>query len=112
MNRDDVARVLLVDYPSVFGDRTAPGPGVPFEPGEIAALRDIRSALEAAYVAAAERSGAELVAISGVRRDHALGSAEPWVAPFIEDPMAFGGSFHSNAAGMAAVAAYLEKLIR
>jgi lysophospholipase L1-like esterase len=41
-----------------------------------------------------------------------MGSAEPWVASFIEDPLASGGSFHPNAAGMAAVAAHLEKLVR
>ncbi|MFC5750150.1 SGNH/GDSL hydrolase family protein [Actinomadura rugatobispora] len=98
------ARVLLVDYLTVIGGDTAPSDEVPFEPGEIEAFRVIQSALEAAYTAAADRTGAELVAVSQASRDHALGTAEPWVASFAPDLMETAGSFHPNAAGMAAVA--------
>ncbi|GIF13392.1 GDSL-type esterase/lipase family protein [Actinoplanes teichomyceticus] len=105
------ARILLVDYLTVIGAGTAPGPDSPFEPAEIATFRAVQAALEAAYVMAADRSGAELVAVSGLSRDHALGSAEPWVFPFIRDFARLGASFHPNAAGMEAVAAEIAGLI-
>ncbi|MBP2338049.1 lysophospholipase L1-like esterase [Saccharothrix coeruleofusca] len=104
------ARVVLVDYLTIIGAGTSPG--VPFEPAEVDALRDIQDALEAAYVAAAERTGAELVAVSRVSRDHALGSTAPWVQPFLPDLARTGASFHPNAEGMAVVAAEVEKALR
>jgi lysophospholipase L1-like esterase len=105
------ARVLLVDYLTVIGDNTAPGSGIPFEPAEITAFHAIQTALEKAYVAAAQ-SGAELVAVSAISRDHALGATEPWIAPFFPDLPATAGSFHPNAAGMAAVATHIENVVR
>jgi lysophospholipase L1-like esterase len=98
------ARVLLVDYLTIFGADAAPGPGIPFEPAELDAFRAVQTALEAAYVAAADRSGAGLVAVSAGSRDHGLGSARPWIAPFSTDLTTTFGSLHPNAAGMAAVA--------
>ena len=102
------ARVLLVDYLTVIGDRTAPGPGIPFEREHIDAFRAIQSALEIAYATAAEQSGAELVTVSHASRDHALGSDDPWVSPFAQGLKETGGSFHPNATGMAAVAALIH----
>jgi len=102
------ARVLLVDYLTVVGDRTAPGPGIPFEREDIDAFRAIQTALEAAYATAAQQSGAELVAVSRASRDHALGSDDPWVSPFAQNLNDTGGSFHPNATGMAAVAALIH----
>lgn len=104
------ARVVLVDYLTVIG--TGTGPGLPFEQAEIDAFRGIQHALEAAYRTAAERSGAELVAVSRVSREHAVGSADPWVQPFLPDLATTGASFHPNADGMAAVAAEVEKALR
>jgi lysophospholipase L1-like esterase len=98
------ARVLLVDYLTIIGPTTEPAPGVPFDTGEIDTFRAIQTALETAYQAAAEHSRAELVRVSAISRDHALGSPHPWIFPFAPDPAA-AGSFHPNAAGMAAVAA-------
>ncbi|MEU4689019.1 GDSL-type esterase/lipase family protein [Actinoplanes sp. NPDC023714] len=93
------ARILLVDYLTVLGDDPAPEPfGDPL-------FRDIQSALESAYVTAAARSGAELVAVSAISRGHALGSAEPWIHPFTPTAAGAYSSLHPNAAGMAAVAA-------
>jgi len=102
------ARVLLVDYLTVVGDRTAPGPGIPFEREHIDAFRVIQTALEAAYTLAAQQSGAELVAVSRASHDHALGSDDPWVSPFTQDLNEMGSSFHPNATGMAAVAALIH----
>lgn len=106
------ARVVLVDYLTVIGVGTGPGPGIPFEQAEIDAFRDIQQALETAYRTAAERSGAELVAVSRVSREHALGSVDPWVQPFLPDLATTGASFHPNADGMAAVAVEVEKALR
>jgi lysophospholipase L1-like esterase len=106
------ARVLLVDYLTVIGVDTTPGSGIPFEPAEIEAFRVIQTALEKTYVAAAAQSGAELVAVSAISRDHALGATQPWIAPFLPDPTATVGSFHPNAAGMAAVATHIENVVR
>lgn len=105
------ARVLLVDYLTIIGPTTRFSPGVPFEPDEIEAFRAIQTALETAYLAAAETSGAELVAVSAISRDHALGSAHPWIFPFAPDPARAAGSFHPNGDGMAAVAAEIAEVL-
>jgi hypothetical protein len=55
------------------------------------------------FAAAAQRSGAELVCASDSSRDHALGSAQPWVAG-LPRLAKLGGAFHPNAAGMAGIA--------
>jgi hypothetical protein len=101
-----------VDYLTVIGEQTAPGPGIPFEPEDIAVFRAMQSGLEDAYGTAAERCGTELVRISALSRGHALGASDPWVAAFLDDFAMTGGSFHPNAAGMAATAEHLEKVIR
>jgi lysophospholipase L1-like esterase len=104
------ARILLVDYLTVIGDRTGPGPGIPFEPAEIARFRALQTALEEAYALAAARSGAALVAVSAISREHALGAADPWISPFSATPAGALGSLHPNAAGMAAVARTIASL--
>lgn len=103
------ARVLLVDYLTIIGGHTAPAAEVPLDPAEIAAFRRIQSGLETAFAVAADASRAELVRISAISRGHALGSAEPWVNPFIPDLRTTLGSFHPNAAGMTAVADELAR---
>ena len=103
--------VLLVDYLTVIDDDTTPGPGIPFTPAEITAFHAIQTALEKAYVAAAAQSDAELVAVSTISRDHALGATEPWIAPFFPDLTATAGSFHPSAAGMTAVATRIENVV-
>jgi lysophospholipase L1-like esterase len=105
------ARILLVDYLTIIGSDTAPGAGVPFEPAEIEVFRLMQTTLEAAYAVAAARSGAELVAVSQLSRDRALGSAQPWILPFSPDLSRTAGSFHPNATGMAAVADEIAKVV-
>ncbi|WIM93125.1 SGNH/GDSL hydrolase family protein [Actinoplanes oblitus] len=103
------ARVLLVDYLTVVGEQTVPAPGVPFEPDEIERFRGIQTTLEEVFVTAAATSGADLVAVSGISRDHGLGAADPWISPFTTDPATTHGSLHPNARGMAAVANEIAK---
>lgn len=98
------ARVVLVDYLTVVpGSATGAFPSSE-EHRELCAGIGDRLAL--ATAAAARASGADLVAVSEVSRDHAVGSAEPWVTGWVFGDMATAGvaPYHPNAAGMRAVA--------
>ncbi|WP_216870501.1 SGNH/GDSL hydrolase family protein [Modestobacter excelsi] len=102
------ARILLVDYLAVIGPDTAPGRSVPLTTEQLAALRGIKAQLDAAFETAAEQSGAELVRVSALSVDHALGAPDPWV--FGLEPLhRLPASFHPNAAGMQAVAAEIHR---
>lgn len=111
-SRATSARVILVDYLTVLDENTPDSPPSPFTSNERAAFLRIRSALERAYVSAAERTGAELVRMSALSADHALGSADPWVRGFERDMARTEASFHPNELGMRAVARELEARIR
>jgi lysophospholipase L1-like esterase len=102
------ARVLLVDYLTVFGADTMPSQEVPLAPETIEGFRRVGRAVDEAFARAAEHSAAELVKISELSAAHAVGSPEPWVVGFAPT---FRGitAFHPNAAGMAAVAGAIEK---
>jgi hypothetical protein len=60
-----------------------------------------------AFATAAENSGADLVTVSTTSRDHALGSAAPWVTGFSMRMRPV--PFHPNATGMQAVADAIMK---
>ena len=109
--RSPRARVVLVDYLTVLGPGSRSSL-VDFAPAELAAFRALQDALERAFRDAATRSGAQLVAVSERSRDHAVGSADPWVEDFVPDPRRTVGSFHPTAAGMAAVAELLVTGLR
>jgi len=96
------ARVLLVDYLTIL-DPDAPWTRpAPFDPGTRDALREIGRQLAGVFRAAAEESGAELVAVSELSADGQVGAAEPWVHGLRpRDP---GSSFHPTRTGMRAVA--------
>ncbi len=98
------ARVLLVDYVTVIGPATVPSPEAPFDSATLDALRRLGDNVTEVFAAAAERSGAELVRVSERSRDHALGSAEPWVTGLPARLRTIAGAFHPNAAGMAGIA--------
>jgi lysophospholipase L1-like esterase len=102
------ARVMLVDYLTVL-DAESRSLAVEYAAEELAAFRMLQDSLVRAHALAAERSGAELLAMSGMSRGHGLGSAEPWVFDFIPEARRTAGSFRPNAAGMAAVAATLAR---
>jgi len=98
------ARLVLVDYFTVVGPATRPGPELPLSPDEIAACRAVGERLATAFERAAERTAADLVRVSALSADHALGSAEPWLAGWLGRWSAMASSFHPNEAGMRAVA--------
>jgi hypothetical protein len=96
--------VLLVDYVTVIGPGTRPGPGVPFDEETLAALRRFGAAVARMFAAAAALSGADLVLASQSSSGHALGSARPWVTGLPPGPRGMKGAFHPNADGMSGVA--------
>ncbi len=62
----------------------------------------IADRLADAFAAAAQRTGADLIAASARTAEHAIGSSEPWVTGFRASMRPL--PFHPNAAGMQAVA--------
>ncbi|SDF00704.1 GDSL-like Lipase/Acylhydrolase family protein [Blastococcus aurantiacus] len=107
--RTESARIVLVDYLTVIGAGTSGG--ACFDEAERDLFLRMRTALEEAYERAAEESGAELVRVSELSRDHGLDSAEPWVRGLLTDPASSAGSFHPNALGMERVAEELVRLL-
>jgi lysophospholipase L1-like esterase len=108
--RTESARVVLVDYLTVVGDG-ASGAAL-FDDAERDLLLATRTALEGAYERAADRSGAELLRVSDLSRDHCLDSPEPWITGLLAKPAVSAGSFHPNALGMERVAEALAGLLR
>jgi lysophospholipase L1-like esterase len=100
------ARVILVDYLTVVGTRTAHGRATPFDEPTLEEFRRLGAQVADVFTRAAARTGAELVAMGPRSRDHALGSPQPWVTGLPErlSGSGLGGAFHPNAAGMRAVA--------
>ena len=109
--RADRARVVLVDYLTVVTEQTPSGDGAVFKFDELTLFRRTQAALQEAYRIAADRSGAELVAVSATSAEHGLGSADPWVFGFHSVMAKTGGSFHPNETGMRAIADELRRAI-
>jgi lysophospholipase L1-like esterase len=105
------ARVLLIDYLTVLDH--ASGPATPFSDEELGQLLLIQNAIGQVFAGAAARTRAELILASSLSAGHALGSPQPWVQPFhqVLVPAKIGASFHPNEAGMAAIAAELERVL-
>lgn len=103
------ARVVLVDYLTVLDDDSLSW--TPFTEEEVATFLVIQDAIGKVFRDAAEQTATDLVLASQLSLDHALGSADPWVQPFIQDMMRTAGSFHPNEAGMTAIAVELERLL-
>lgn len=103
------ARIVLVDYLTVIGE--GPSGEAWFDAAERELFLRTRTALEGAYLRAAEQTGAELVRMSELSREHGLDSAEPWVRGLLTRPALSTGSFHPNEAGMARVAEELIGLL-
>lgn len=103
------ARVVLVDYLTVLDADTPTSPDAPFSAAIRDALRAVAGGLADAFAGAARLSGADLVAMSRLSEGHGIGSAHPWVNPFI--PQQPTASFHPTVEGMNAVAdAVIEHL--
>ncbi|WEH13075.1 SGNH/GDSL hydrolase family protein [Streptomyces sp. VNUA24] len=100
------ARILLVDYLAVIGPATRPSCAAPFDEAAIDALRRLGVTVSEVFENASSRSGAELVRMNELSREHALGSADPWVTGLPDRLRHLGRTtpFHPTAEGMRAVA--------
>ena len=98
------ARVVVVDYLTVVPAGATPA--FPMSEEHRVLCAGIGRRLEEVTAAAARDGGAELVAASALSRDHAVGSADPWVTGWEFGDLLAGGvaPYHPNAAGMRAVA--------
>lgn len=104
------ARVVLVQYLALVSE--APCASAPLPPADAALARRLASNLAAATARAAARSGAEVLPIDVPSQDHTACSAEPWtrgLAPGYNG--AEGAPWHPTAAGHAAIARELERLL-
>jgi lysophospholipase L1-like esterase len=112
--RSPSARVLLVDYLSLVGPATRPRIDVPLNEEQLPSIAIMADGLAGAFAKAAAATGAELVTASAASRDHAIGSAEPWVTGFTMLPPNLGGfvPYHPNGAGMRAVADLVVETLR
>jgi lysophospholipase L1-like esterase len=103
------ARILLVDYLHVL-DRSS-STASPFSDDEVSQFLEVQRAIDQLFCDAGARSGAEVVSASSLSAGHTLGSAEPWVQPFIPVLTETAGSFHPNEVGMRAIATELERVL-
>ena len=107
--RTEDTLVLLEDYLTFIGQGSSVA--TLFDDAERELFRRMRTALEGAYERAAARSGADLLRVSALSRDHGLDSPEPWVTGLLTKPSLSAGSFHPNALGMERVAGELVRLL-
>jgi lysophospholipase L1-like esterase len=105
------ARVVLVDYLTVVTERTNTGDDGVFTEEELPLFLRTQTGLRQAYRIVADRSGAELLAVSTTSIEHGLGSDDPWVFGFQSVMAKTAGSFHPNEAGMCAIADELSRII-
>jgi len=108
-DRAQNARVVLVDYVTIFGDETTPSRLAPFRVADIERFREVQEALQHAFGLAAARAGVGLLRASALSRDHGLGSREPWIFGYREAG-ARTASFHPNALAMRHIADALVEL--
>ena len=107
------ARVVLVDYLTLVGPDAEPGWRLPLTAEALDDVREAAARLNDAIAKAAAATGADLVAASRASLAHGIGSAEPWVTGFEMGNPLRGGRipFHTNLAGMTAVASMLASLL-
>ncbi|MFG1922815.1 SGNH/GDSL hydrolase family protein [Cryptosporangium sp. NPDC048952] len=91
------ARVVLVDYLTIFDEKIT---AEPFDDAQHRALRALGRRVNGAFTMAAQNTGTDLIQASVLSAGHGVGTPEPWVNGF----QANTGAFHPNAAGMRAIA--------
>ena len=108
--RAPAARVVLVQYLALVGE--APCAAAPLPEADAALARRLAANLAAATARAAARSGADVLPVDGPSQGHTACSAEPWsrgLEPGYNG--AEGAPWHPTAAGHAAIARELERLL-
>lgn len=105
------ARIVFVDYVTLLPARGT-CPQFPFPAEQADTVRAIAAHLAESTARVATSEGVEVVRASWLSRRHDACSKAPWANGWIDPlPGAGGVRFHPNAAGMAAVADALEKLL-
>lgn len=110
--RSPRARVVLVDYLTVLLD-DALCAQTPVSVEAAGSARAAAARLSQLTSEVARRNGAEVLAASGLSREHDAYAEDPWMTGFTPSPRS--GSFvpnHPNLAGMTAVAEELERHLR
>ncbi|KAK6435989.1 hypothetical protein LTR95_007820 [Oleoguttula sp. CCFEE 5521] len=108
------ARILLVEYISIFGPQTKIADDQPLDAEQVQRYREMAGDLAGAYARAAEqrREFVEVVGMKQVSDGHALGGEEPWVTGCTEKMVKSGGvPYHPIAAGHVGVAKAVEERI-
>ena len=104
------ARVVLVQYLTLVGDASCEQ--APIGEADAALARRLAAGLAAATSRAGERSGADVLAADITSRDHTACSADPWTRGLAAGYAgAQGAPWHPTAAGHAAIADMLERLL-
>lgn len=104
------ARVVLVQYLTLVAD--APCELAPLQEADAALARRLAAGLAAATARAGERSGADVLPVDAASRDHTACSADPWSRGLVAGYTgAQGAPWHPTAAGHAAIADMLERLL-
>ena len=107
------AKVYLVEYLAIIGNSTRPSQDIPLGSEQVQHYDEVAKLLSQAYHDAAEaRSWAEVVPMADLSREHALGSAEPWIDGFSLSRLVIGPApYHPNLAGHTAVAEILHQKV-
>ncbi|WP_074390921.1 SGNH/GDSL hydrolase family protein [Hoyosella altamirensis] len=114
-HRAPAARIVLVEYLTVLGPDTKPNtPAVPFTEAQLSGFRYVANNLVHVFAKAASLSGADVVPMSVISAEHALGSEDPWVVgmPDKITNLLRHLPFHPNAAGMEATARAIAHHVR
>jgi len=110
-SRAPQARVVLVQYVALAGE--APCASASLLPEHAALARSVAARLAEASTTAAERGGAEVLPIDRLSQDHLPCSDQPWSrGPAAGDDGSQGAPWHPTAAGHAAIADELARLLR
>jgi lysophospholipase L1-like esterase len=104
------ARVVVVDYQTILPVAGPLCTGVPMSDAHLAFERSLRVRLDDATRAAAASRHATLVDVATASRTHDACSAVPWIEKYVVP--AGIASYHPKPAGMAAIAAMIEGVVR
>lgn len=107
------AKVFLVEYVCIVGSSTRPGQDTPLTADQVQHCDGVANLLSRAYREVAKACyWAEVMPVSDLSREHALGSAKPWVEGFSPDMLVRGPTpYHPNLAAHTAIAEMLQRQI-
>ncbi|KAI4720868.1 SGNH hydrolase [Aureobasidium sp. EXF-10727] len=108
------AQVIVVEYLTLLGPDTKPWVDVPFDAERLKHHQGVAAKLQSATrtVVEARSEWCKLIPMAELSKDHAIGSAEPWVFGCTAMEQLMGKTwYHPNGEGMKAVADVLYERI-